>query len=126
MRVATTEDVQKCEQLCVTVHGFARSAELTAAIAPLIALVVERAGHISAYSTGLGLHGYAVGENEDDLKALIGAAPALMGLGFFVPVRNGELFRWLLDGGFRSKLARDPDGERALSGTGRILAFYRI
>jgi predicted N-acetyltransferase YhbS len=102
VRVATTDDVQKCEQLCVAVHGFARSAELTAAIAQLIALVVERAGHISGYSTGLGLRGYAVGETTDDLKALIGAAPAIMGPGFFVPVRNGELFGWLLDRGYRA------------------------
>jgi len=47
--------------------------------------VVEHSGRINGYSTGLGLRGYAIGEMTDDLKALISFAPAIMGLGFFVP-----------------------------------------
>ena len=45
--------------------------------------------------------GHAVGENNEDLKALIGAAPAFLGPGFMVPTRNGELLRWCLDKGLR-------------------------
>ena len=102
VRAATTDDVAKCDHLCSDVHGFARSAELATAIAQHAALAVEHAGRITGYSTGLGLRGHAVGETTDDLKALIGSAPAIMGPGFFVPVRNGELLRWLLDRGFRA------------------------
>jgi hypothetical protein len=45
--------------------------------------------------------GYAVGESNEDLKALIGAAEAYDGPGFLVPMRNGELFRWCLQHGLR-------------------------
>ena len=33
--------------------------------------------------------------------ALISHAATYLGPGFFVPTRNGELFRWLLESGFR-------------------------
>ena len=101
VRAATTVDAPTCDALCTAVHGFARSAELAAAMAQHTAAVVERGGRITGYSTGLGFRGYAVGETTDDLKALIGNAPAIMGPGFFAPVRNGELLRWLLARGFR-------------------------
>ena len=103
VRVATTNDVPKCDWLCAAVHGFARNAELAAAIVQHTALVVERANLVTGYSTGLGLRGYAVAETTDDLKALISVAPSIMGPGFFVPARNGELVRWLFDRGFRAR-----------------------
>jgi hypothetical protein len=37
-----------------------------------------------------------VGETNDDLKALIAAAPSFLGPGLLLPSRNGELFRWCL------------------------------
>jgi len=103
VRAATTDDVAPCNDLCTAVHGFARSAELAGALAQHTALVVECAGRITGFSTGLGLRGYAVGATTDDLKALIGAAPAIMGPGFFVPMRNGELVRWLFERGWRAR-----------------------
>jgi predicted N-acetyltransferase YhbS len=103
IRPATLHDVHACDQLCNDVHGFTRSAELTIAIAQNAALVVERSGRIAAYSTGLGFRGHAVGETTNDIRALIGGAPKIMGPGFFVPARNGELIRWLLDRGFRAR-----------------------
>lgn len=45
--------------------------------------------------------GHAVGETNDSLKALIGAAQSFPGPGFLLPTRNGELFRWCLDKGLR-------------------------
>jgi hypothetical protein len=45
--------------------------------------------------------GHAVGETNNDLKALIGAAQEFAGPGFLLPTRNGELFRWCLSNGLR-------------------------
>jgi hypothetical protein len=42
-----------------------------------------------------------VGETNDDLKALIGAADGFAGPGFLLPTRNAELFRWCLRNGLR-------------------------
>jgi hypothetical protein len=42
-----------------------------------------------------------VGESNDDLRALIGAAPILLGPGILIPTRNGELFRWCMANGLR-------------------------
>jgi ribosomal protein S18 acetylase RimI-like enzyme len=102
VRPATMTDLPDCDRLCTAVHGFARTFELRVAIEQKSARVVERVDHISGYSTGLGFRGYAIGETTEDLKLLIGTAPAVMGPGFFVPIRNGELLRWLFDNGFRA------------------------
>jgi predicted N-acetyltransferase YhbS len=101
VRRATPEDAPACERLGVAVHGFARALELRSAIEQKTATVVERAESISGYATAIGLRGHAVAEATDDLKALIASAPAILGPGFFVPVRNGALLRWLLDNDFR-------------------------
>ena len=63
--------------------------------------MVERDGRISGYATGIGFFGHAVGEGTEDLKALIGAAPAFPGPGFLLPTRNGALVRWCLENGLR-------------------------
>ena len=63
--------------------------------------MVEHGGRITGYTTGIGFFGHAVGESNEDLKALIGAAPAFAGPGFLLPMRNGELFRWCLAHGLR-------------------------
>jgi hypothetical protein len=49
----------------------------------------------------VGFFGHAVGENNEDLKALIGAATGFPGPGFMLPTRNGELLRWCLEKGLR-------------------------
>ena len=65
------------------------------------ATVVEHGGNITGYATVLGFFGHAVGETNEDIQALIGAAPAFLGLGFRVPTRNAELLRWCLQNGLR-------------------------
>jgi|KBSSwiStaDraftv2_1062776.scaffolds.fasta_scaffold41664_2 ribosomal protein S18 acetylase RimI-like enzyme len=102
VRLATMDDLPGCLRLCIAVHGFARTFELRAAIEQKTACVVERGDYISGYSTGLGLRGHAVGDTTEDLKQLIGTSPPVMGPGFFAPLRNGELFRWLLANGFQA------------------------
>jgi hypothetical protein len=63
--------------------------------------VAERDGRITAYATQIGWSGHAVAESNEDLKALIAAAPAFAGPGFLLPSHNTELFRWCLDHGLR-------------------------
>jgi len=101
VREASQDDFAECKKLCVSVHGFAREFELKQAIQQRIATVVESAGHIAGYAAGIGLRGHAVAETTEDLKDLIRFAPAFLGPGFFVPIRNGDLLRWLLSAGLR-------------------------
>lgn len=49
----------------------------------------------------VGFFGHAVGESNDDLKALIGAAREFPAPGFLLPTRNSELLRWCLGNGLR-------------------------
>ena len=67
----------------------------------------------------LGFFGHAVAKGNEDLKALIGAAPAFPGPGFLLPTRNSELLRWCLEKGLRvvqpmtlmsMGLYNEPDG----------------
>ena len=62
--------------------------------------MAERAGRITGYATAPAFFGHAVGETDDDIKALIGAAPAFGGPGILVPARS-RLFRWCLDNDLR-------------------------
>jgi hypothetical protein len=63
--------------------------------------VVEREGRITGYTTLVGFFGHTVGESNDDLKALIGAAKEFPGPGFLLPTRNSELMRWCLKNGLK-------------------------
>ena len=101
VRPATERDVDACSQLCVRVHGHDRRTELRDAIAQGTAAVVERDGRITGYATLIAFFGHAVGETNEELKALIAAAPAFPGPGFLLPTRNAELFRWCLENGLR-------------------------
>lgn len=101
VRSATEGDLADCNQVCLKVHGHDRSGEVLDAIKQGTATVVEHGGRITGYATLVGFFGHAVGETNEDLKALIGAATAFPGPGFLVPMRNGELFRWCLQHGLR-------------------------
>ena len=101
VRPATVGDLEICNQVCLKVHGHDRGGELLDAIKRGTATVVEHSGRITGYATAVGFMGHAVGETNEGLKALIGAAPAFLGPGFLLPTRNGELFRWCLEHGLR-------------------------
>jgi GNAT superfamily N-acetyltransferase len=94
-------DLAACNQLCYSIHGHDRAGELKRAVERGTATLVECDGRISGYATEIGFFGHAVGENNEDLKALIGAAKEFAGSGFYVPMRNGELLRWCLKHGLR-------------------------
>ncbi|WP_447980126.1 GNAT family N-acetyltransferase [Candidatus Nitrospira bockiana] len=101
VRPATIEDLEACNRLCASIHGHARSREVTDAIDRGTARLVERGGRVTAYATAIGFFAHAVGQTNDDLKALIGAAPEFTGPGFLLPTRNAELLRWCLAQGLR-------------------------
>jgi predicted N-acetyltransferase YhbS len=101
VRPATAADAEACDRVCRAVHGHDRGGDLREAIGQGTADVVERAGCVTGYTTQIAFFGHAVGESNDDVKALIGAATSFAGPGFLVPMRNAELFRWCLDQGLR-------------------------
>jgi len=101
VRTATRDDVAACNQVCLRVHGHTRDGEVRDAVQQGLATVVEHAGRITGYATGIAFFGHAVGENNTNLKALIGAAPVFGGPGFLLPTRNAELLRWCLEHGLR-------------------------
>jgi predicted N-acetyltransferase YhbS len=101
VRQATERDVEACNRLCRTVHGHERNHELLDAIKQKTASVVDHDGRISGYATSIGFFGHAVGETNEDLKALIGAATSIAGPGLLMPTRNAGLFRWCLNRGLR-------------------------
>ena len=101
VRPATIADLAECNRLCTRVHGHARGNELRDAVQQGIATVVERHDRLTGYATAIAFFSHAVAETNDDLKALIAAAPAFLGPGFLVPTRNAELLRWCLNQGLR-------------------------
>ncbi len=101
VRHAAAEDLAACNSVCVRVHGHAREGELVDAVARGTATVVERAGQVTGYATSIAYFGHAVGETNDDVKALIAAAKSFPGPGFLVPTRNTELVQWCLAQGLR-------------------------
>ena len=101
VRPATTADLESCDGLCRRVHGHDRSPQVADAIALGTALVVEHGGRLTGYSTGLAFWSHSVGETNEELEALIGAAGAFGGAGILVPMRNGSLFRFCLEHGLR-------------------------
>jgi predicted N-acetyltransferase YhbS len=101
VRPAMEDDLEACNQLSRGVHGHDRGGELLDAIKEGTATVVEHDDRISGYATLVAFFGHAIGETNEDLKTLIGAAPEFLGPGFFLPTRNADLFRWCLAHGLR-------------------------
>ena len=101
VRSATEADLAACNRICRQVHGHDRGGELRDMIQQQHATVVEHAGRITGCASVIGFFGHAVGETNNELKALIGASPAFAGPGFLLPTRNAELFRWCLANGLR-------------------------
>jgi GNAT superfamily N-acetyltransferase len=101
VRLATGSDVDQCATLHYKIHGHDRVGELRDAIAGGTALVVEHDHRITGYATGLAFFTHAVGESDDDIKALIMAADTFAGTGILVPATNASLFEWCLDRGLQ-------------------------
>ena len=101
VRTATMADLSACNELCRSIHGHDRGGELKDAIGQGSARVVEHLGRITGYSTSIAFFGHAVGETNEDVKALICATEEISAGGFLLPTTNGDLFRWCLNNGLR-------------------------
>jgi predicted N-acetyltransferase YhbS len=101
VRAAELSDVAACNALCFDVHGFDRGGELKDAVDQRTATVVERDGRITGYATAIGFFAHSVAKSNDDLMALIAAAPEFTGPGFLLPTRNYEVFAWCLANGLK-------------------------
>jgi GNAT superfamily N-acetyltransferase len=101
VRPATAADAEACNAVAWRVHGHTRDGEVREAIEQGSATVVEHDGRISGYASGMAFFAHAVGESNNEIKALIGAAPVLVGPGILVPTRNADLLRWCLNHGLR-------------------------
>lgn len=101
VRAATPDDLDGCDAICRQVHGHDRHGELCRWVDIGSARVVERAGAITGYATGIGYFFHAVGKTDDDIAALIGAAGQIEGLGVLVPSRNTALMAWCFNAGLR-------------------------
>lgn len=99
VRKAATGDLDACAAVCRRVHGHDRRAEVADAVAQGTALVVEHDDRVTGYATGLAFFAHAVGESNEDVKALMLAADAFGGSGLLVPLSNDALVRWCLDAG---------------------------
>jgi GNAT superfamily N-acetyltransferase len=97
VRQAGEADLATCNQLCRKVHGHDRAGELKDAIQEKTATVVEHLGRITGYATSIGFFAHAIGETNEDLMALISAAPNITGPGILIPTRNHALFSWCLE-----------------------------
>src|ERR1044071_8984726 len=84
-------DIEACNRVCHDAHGHNRDGELRDAIAQGFATIVEHDRRITGYATIIGFFGHVVGETNEDVKALIGAAKEFAGPGFLLPTRNGYL-----------------------------------
>jgi GNAT superfamily N-acetyltransferase len=101
VRAAELSDLDSCNGVCLDVHGFDRGVELKDAIDQESATVVERDGRITGYATAIGFFAHSVARTNEDLMALISAAPEFTGPGFLLPTRNYEVFAWCLANGLR-------------------------
>jgi hypothetical protein len=99
--VRDDNDISECNELCKLAHGFSREMELREAKDQGVATMIERDRVITGYAAGIGIFGHAVAKSNEDLKALIANASAILGPGFFVPARNHEIINWLLESGFQ-------------------------
>jgi len=75
VRPANMADISPCTALHERVHCFDRGGELADAVRDHKASVVEHLGRVTGYATEIGFFAHAVAETNNDLKALIGAAP---------------------------------------------------
>jgi predicted N-acetyltransferase YhbS len=101
VRPANPDDAESCNALSRRVHGFDRGVDLAQAIEQGTALVVERGGRITGYTTHLAFFGHSTAETNVDLQALIASVESFAGPGILVPSRNHVLLRWCLANGLR-------------------------
>ncbi len=62
-------------------------------------IVAIRGTRVTGYATGVGLFCHAVGENNEDICALVSSVQEIRGTGMLVPATNAELLGHFLTNG---------------------------
>jgi predicted N-acetyltransferase YhbS len=101
VRPAASADLAACNALSLRIHGYDRGDDLAWSMQQGSALVVERAGRITGYSSVLAFFGHTTCESNQDLQALFASVDSFGGPGILLPTRNAEFFRWCLANGLR-------------------------
>lgn len=96
-------DLKACADLCLRVHGIARTNELKDVLKLSSAFVLLREGQLTAYTSTVAYWGHGVAETDEDMKALLLGVGATRQepLEFIVPIRQAKFFQWCLSEGFR-------------------------
>ncbi|WP_460452337.1 GNAT family N-acetyltransferase [Alsobacter sp. SYSU BS001988] len=106
VRLMAESDLEACEALHQTTHGYTRTNELRETLATGSPVVALRDGKVRAYmavpTIWLGNHGVA--QREVDMQALILGATRLAGgpPSFLLPIRNSQMLCWCLRQGMRT------------------------
>jgi GNAT superfamily N-acetyltransferase len=105
VRAMVKADVPGCRALHERVHGFSRANELLERLEAGTVMVAVRDGKICSYLTSPKaiIENHGVAETTEAMMALlIGASEMVDGpISLLMPIRQGELFRWCLQSGFR-------------------------
>jgi GNAT superfamily N-acetyltransferase len=106
VRLLTKDDEPRCAELCRRVHGFDRTNEIRNLPPELPSFVATRGGKLTAYASAphFWALNHAVAETDDDMRALLTGVGNLSGdkpMSFLLPIRQSDLFRWLLKQGMR-------------------------
>jgi predicted N-acetyltransferase YhbS len=106
VRVMTENDLDACEALCRTAHGFGRTNELRHTPPFLPSFVALRNGKIVAYASAphFWAVNHAVAESVADMTALLTGISNISNgqpLSLLLPTRQAELFRWCLSNGMK-------------------------
>jgi GNAT superfamily N-acetyltransferase len=106
IRPLADADMQECEALHESVHGYTRTNELRDALATGAPIAAIRGGRVRAYMTmpTSWLANHSVAETDEDMQALVLGAARITeeSLSFLLPVRHASHFRWCLAQGFRA------------------------
>lgn len=106
VRKLQESDLAQCAELCRSTIGFDRTNELRATPPFMTSFVATRNAKVTAYASAPHFWplNHAVAESEEDLQALLVGACAQGGgapLTMLLPIRQSDLFRWLLKRGMR-------------------------
>lgn len=99
-------DVEECAELCRATIGFERTNELKSTPPFLPSYVAVRDGKIRAYASAPNFWAlnHAVAETTGDMQSVLTGACALGNgapISLLLPIRQSELFRWMLRSGLR-------------------------
>jgi len=104
VRPIRKSDLGACNNLCHSVHGFARTTELMDQFQAGFPWVAIRNKQITAYVSNLASWrtSHGVARTTEDMEAILLEASRLLDrISFLLPFRQTELFRWCLRNNFR-------------------------